>query len=233
MSHDRVDERPVDDAHQQRRQQHDQEQREQHRARPTSAADAAAHSAGRSSAEPRWPSGAAAPPSPALDCCSIDTPACLTCLSARPCYQPTAAPSRRGSAPPVSTPLSGSIATPWPPPTFQVHSVQHVDLVAARPQPVQASRRDPPLGVDQRPLERSDARRLDAGLDVQAEVEAVQEHLERRLEDAERAGRPDAEDRLAVSRDDAGRHRASPARRPRRHVVRALRVEVRASRGSC
>ena len=47
-------------------------------------------------------------------------------------------------------------------------------------------------------LEGADARRLDGGLDAHAEVELVEEHLEGRLEDAERAGRPDAEDRPPV-----------------------------------
>src|SRR5215218_4731540 len=69
--------------------------------------------------------------------------------------------------------------------------IQDVDLVAARPQPIQGVGRDAGLGVHQGPLEGPDPRGFDGGLDVHAEVEFVDEHLERGLEDAERAGRAD------------------------------------------
>ena len=89
---------------------------------------------------------------------------------------------------------------PWPPPTFQVQRLQHVDLVAARQRSPSIVRRDPRLGVHQRPLEGPHARRLDRRLDVHPEVQLVEQHLQRRLEDAEPAGRPDAQDRPSVAR---------------------------------
>ena len=138
--HDRVDERPIDDAHQQRRQQHD---------KSSGSSTRSTHIGGRCGGSTR-PVGPA--PSRAgrpgrllrriLLCAAarIDTPACLTCLSARPCYQPIAdavAPGigAAGQQAALRIDRDAVAAADRRRPVRQ-----HVDLVAPSPQPVQRSR---------------------------------------------------------------------------------------------
>src|SRR5262245_18663012 len=84
--------------------------------------------------------------------------------------------------------------------------VDRVDVVPAPGEPRARLYRYPRLRVDKTIAVHAHARRLDGLLDVHAELEHVEEHLWRRLEDSVRARRPDGEAEDAVAEDLSGRH---------------------------
>src|SRR5215470_17106090 len=97
--------------------------------------------------------------------------------------------------------------------------VDRVDVVSALREPGTRLRRDARLRVDQPIAIHAHPRRLDRLLDVHAELEHVEEHLRRGLEDPVRARRADGQAEDAVP-EDLGRRHHNPGLPPGTYDVR-------------
>src|SRR5882724_8832937 len=109
----------------------------------------------------------------------------------------SAYPSRRGSAPAMSAPDSGSRAIPCPPPTTQDQSSMVLIWCPRRPSSarVASETRDQAVAIG------ADTWCRDRLLEVEPELQEVEQHLRLGLQDAVGAGRADAEHEGAVLED--------------------------------
>src|SRR3989441_5416317 len=117
----------------------------------------------------------------------------------------SAYPSRRGSAPPMSAPDSGSRTMPWPPPT--IHDQSSIAWTSCprstSPARVSDEMRDSASTSRSRYTRTRGAYRF---LDVHPDLEHVEEHLGRGLENPVRARRADRDVEDSVPENLGRRH---------------------------